>query len=297
MSDTGELTSVSEQAPSATGELPAAQPSSGVGVAQASQGGLQEAPGKAQGSGEVPPAAQTKLEFENLQLLSRFLLGALLMGGGSFTEIMRGVQREIEAQPQPSVQDPNAEDESLRDLLRYLSIGLVVRGQKRAVGLVQGGFRLSLDVTRRLVGGADRATDNRLARPFRRAMVSRLQRLEREAEHVIDEGRLEEYNAKLLAGETIDDLIDQVVDQLAESPELTDMIIELVGQQGKGMASIAGDNARSLSVIADNVTERLVRRLLRRKPRQELPPSPVYGVPQTMYSTDKVAGGIHEPEQ
>ncbi len=59
------------------------------------------------------------------------------------------------------------------------------------------------------------------------------------------------------------------MDTVAESPELTDMIIQSMGQQGKGMASVAGDNARSLSVIADGATERFVRRLLKRKPRQE----------------------------
>ena len=46
------------------------------------------------------------------------------------------------------------------------------------------------------------------------------------------------------------------------------------------MASVAGDNARSLSVIADSATERFIRRLFKRKPRQDLPPSPMRGVPQ-----------------
>jgi hypothetical protein len=242
-------------------------------------------------------STQPAFEFENLQLLSRFLLGALLMGGGAFTGIMRDVQREIEAQPQLLAQDAEVEDESLRDLLRYLSIGLFVRGQKKAVGLVQGGFRLSMDATRWVIGGADRASNRWFARPVRRALAPRARRLEREAELVIEEGRLEEQKAKLLTAETIDELVDQVVDALATSPELTDMVIELVGQQGAGMASVAGDNARSLSAIADDLSERLVRRLLRRKPRQNLPPSPMVGVPQTMYSAEEVTKGIDEHEQ
>jgi hypothetical protein len=293
MSDTSKPAGVSEQEPSATVDLPAGQSSSGKVAVQAPQEELL----KAEGTGESLPAGQAEPELENLQLLTRFLLGGLLMGGGSFMQIVRDVQREIEAEPDLLAHDSTAEDESLRDLFRYLSICLLVQGTERVSGLIEGGFRLSLDVTRRLIGGVDRVTDNRVARPFRRAMASRLQRLEREAELVIDKGRVEERNAKLLTGETIDELIDQVVDKLAESPELTDVIIELVSQQGKGMASIAGDNARSLSVIADNITERLARRLLRRKSRQELPPSPMYGVPQTMYSTDKVAGGTDKHEQ
>ena len=293
MSDTSKPATVSEGEPSASADLPDAKSTSGEVAVQASQGELQAAGG----TSEDLPAGQSEPELKNVQLLTRFLLGGLFMGGGSFMQIVRDVQHEIEAEPALLAHDAKAEDESLRDLFRYLSIGLLVQGTEGVFGLIEHGFRLSLDVTRRLIGGVDRATDNRVARPFRRAMASQLQRLEREAELVIDKGRVEERNAKLLTGETIDELIDQVVDKLAESPELTDVIIELVSQQGKGMASIAGDNARSLSVIADNITERLARRLLRRKSRQELPCSPVYGVPQTMYSTDKVAGGTDEHEQ
>jgi hypothetical protein len=271
MNDTSKPAGVSEQEPSATADPPATQSSSGEMAVQAAQ----REPQAVVATGESLPEGQADPELKNVQLLTRFLVGGLLMGGGSVMEIMRGVQHEIKAGPGLLAQDSNAEDESLRDLLRYLSIGLLVRGTEEASGLLGAGFRLSLDVTRRLIGGVDRATDNRFARPLRRAMVSRLQRLERKAELVIDQGRVEEQNAKLLTGETVDELIDQVVDKLAGSPELTDVIIELVSQQGKGMASIAGDNARSQSVIADSVTERLARRLLRRKSRQELPPSPV----------------------
>jgi hypothetical protein len=153
-----------------------------------------------------------------------------------------------------------------------------------------------MDATRWILRGTDRATDRRFARPVRRALAPRLQRLEREAEVVINEGRLEERNAKLLTAETIDELIDQVVDELAKSPELTDKVLELVSQQGAGLASVAGDNARSLSLIADNFSERLVRGLLRRKPREELAPSPLVGVRQTMYSPEEITEGIDEHE-
>ena len=50
------------------------------------------------------------------------------MGSGSFVETLRDVQHEIEAEPGLLAHDSNAEDESLRDLFRYLSIGLLVQG-------------------------------------------------------------------------------------------------------------------------------------------------------------------------
>ena len=293
MSNMSKPAAVSEQEPSATADPLAAQSSSGEMAVQA----VQREPQAVVATGQILPEGQADPELKNVQLLTRFLVGGLLMGGGSVMEIMRGVQHEIEAEPGLLARDSSAEDESLRDLLRYLSIGLLVQGAEGVSGLIGSGVRLSLGVTGRLIGGLDRATDNRLARPLRRAVVSRIQRLERSAELTIDRGRVEEQNAKLLTGETIDELIDQVVDKLAESPELTDMIVELVSQQGKGMASVAGDNARSLSVIADNLTERMVRRLLRRKPRQALPPSPMRDVPQTMYSPGKLTEGKDGHEQ
>ncbi len=121
------------------------------------------------------------------------------MGSGSITETIRDIQHGIEAEPGLLATNSNGEDESLRDLLGYL-VGLIARGQKGAFKLVKSGFGLSLNATRRFIGGVDRATDNRLARPLRRAMISRLQRLERIAELVIDEGRLEKKNAELGQG-------------------------------------------------------------------------------------------------
>ena len=293
MSETSEPASISEQEPSANADLPDAESTSAEVAVQASQGKLQ----KAETTGEILPEGQAERDVENLRLLIRFLLGGLLMSSGSFMQMVRDKQQEIEAEQGLPTHDSSAEDESLRDLFRYLSIGLLVQGTEGVTRFVESGFRLSLDATRQLIAGVDRATDNWLARPLRRAMTSRLQRLEHKAELTIDKGRVEEQMAKLLAGETVDELTDQVIDAVAESPELTDMIISIVGQQGKGMVGVAGDNARSLSVIADSATERFIRRLLKRKSRQELPPSPMRGVPQDMYSVEEVAGGQDGHEQ
>jgi hypothetical protein len=287
MSDISKPAAVSEQEPIVTADLPDAESTSAEVAVQASQGKVQ----KAETTGEILPEGQAEREVENLRLLIRFLLGGLLMGSGSFMQMVRDKQQEIEAEQGLPAHVSSAEDESLRDLFRYLSIGLLVEGTEGVTRLVGSGFRLSLDATRQLIAGVDRATDNRLARPLRQAMTSRLQRLEHKAEVAIDKGRVEEQRAKLLASETTDELIDQVVDTIAESPELTDMIVSIVGQQGKGVVGVAGDNARSLTVIADSATERFVRRLFGRKPRQELPPSPIRGVSQNMYSAEELAKG------
>jgi hypothetical protein len=257
----------------------------------------QAEPSVVEGTGQILPVGQAGRELGNVRLLTRLVVGGLLMGSGSFMQMVRDKQQEIEAERGLLTHDTYAEDESPRDLLRYLAIDLLVEGTEGVARLIGSGFHLSLDATRQLIKGVDRVTDNRLARPLRRAMVSRLHRLEHKAELSIDKGRVEERNAKLLTDETKDELIDQVVDTIAQSPELTDMIISIVSQQGKGVVGVAGDNARSLTVIADSATERFIRRLFGRKPRQELPPSPIRGVSQNMYSAEELAKGEdgHEP--
>jgi hypothetical protein len=58
------------------------------------------------------------------------------------------------------------------------------------------------------------------------------------------------------------------------------------------MASSVMDNTRSVTLTADDGADALLRWLLRRTPRRELPPSPVEGQRQTMYApTARVEGG------
>ena len=71
---------------------------------------------------------------------------------------------------------------------------------------------------------------------------------------------------------------------MAESEEVDRLIMELVGQKSVGFASSLMDNLRMLTATADYALEGVQRKLLRRKPRRELPPSILEGKPQTMYS-------------
>jgi hypothetical protein len=88
------------------------------------------------------------------------------------------------------------------------------------------------------------------------------------------------------------DLIMEIMDEVAENPQLLEFIEDLLSAQGKGMASTVMDNTRSVALTADDGADALLRWLLRRKPRRELPPSPVEGQRQKMYEpTAKVDGG------
>jgi hypothetical protein len=136
----------------------------------------------------------------------------------------------------------------------------------------------------------DRLTDNPLGRSFRRPFEQRIWDAVQSAEGLVREGQREVEESRLLAKRTASGLTQDLIDDVATSPEVTRLVGQVVGGQSATLAGVVVDGARQVSASADDVAEGLVRRLFRRKPRQDLPPSPVAGVPQTMYS-EPAAGG------
>jgi hypothetical protein len=244
---------------------------------------------------EVSPMQEQALEFENLQLLSRLVIGFLFLGGDELMQRLRFLQRQIDVEPRLSGTGVRPEEESTLDFMRHLAVGLFVRGEKTVARGVQTGVGLSLGTAGRLLGGLNRLTDSRLTRPLRRSIGARLRGLGDEALQISDEGRREEENARLLAGRTMADVIDEVLAYVVEDPELYRVITQQVGEQGMGLANLVTNNTRSAGASGDLRAEQVVRRILRRTPRRQLPPSPLLGKPQTMYTPRPGAepGGDH----
>lgn len=250
-------------------------------------------PVEAQSQKAAPPSGQAAegqqqvsapLEFENLQGLTRFLAGALILGGEGLLQRVRYFQRELEADPSRRPTLTASAEEMTGEHIRYLALGLAARGQKRVARGLRQGAQLSLGVTRSILGRLDRLTDNQLARPLRRPVENRLKALRQETTEVIEEGRLEEQYARYLASQTVGDLIDDLLDYLAENPEVADLIKRQIGAQSASLAGVVAENTRSVTVVGDYALEGLVRRLLRRRLRRDLPMSPYMGKPQTMYA-------------
>lgn len=237
------------------------------------------------GAGAVPQV-EPALEFENLQLLSRFLMGIAFMGSDALMRRLRFSHEEMEADPGTLGSRADLEQESELELLRYLSIGLFARGRKTVAHGLRRGVQISLGATKSVLGGANRLTDNRLMRPLRRSVAARARDLGEEASVVMTEGLREEQMARLLANNTVGEIIDEVLDFISESPEVDQLIKDIVGQQTSGLAGVVADNTRTVTVTGDYLVEAVARRLLRRKPRRELSPSPLAGELQDMYSVD-----------
>jgi hypothetical protein len=243
-----------------------------------------------EGQSQVSPP----LAVEDLQVLTRFLAGAVILGGGELLQRLRHFQHQIDTDPSSLLTLADAEEETAGHLLRYLALGMLARGEKRvARGLRQGAY-FSLEVSRSILGGFDRLTDNALARPLRRPIDRRLKALGQEAAQIIDEGRLEEQKARYLATQTVGDVIDDLLDYLAENPEVAELIKRQIGAQSAGLADVVAENTRSVTVVGDYALEGLVRRLLRRRMRSDLPLSPYMGRPQTMYAPRP--GSVEEME-
>jgi hypothetical protein len=234
---------------------------------------------------------QTELDLESVQLLTRFLMGAAFVYGGGLFERLRFFQQEIDAEPWVLDGDNNLDQASNVALVRYLAVGLFARGQRMVGNGAQRVFRAAVGTTSWALGRADRLTNNPLTGPVRRRMAAQVRALGKEAIQIIREGQREEKVSRRLAGQTIDEIIDEVLDYVAENPEIQASIRHLVAQQGMGLANVVADNSRTVTVAADYVAERLVRRILRRTPRAELPPSPLTGMPQTMYRAEAPSTG------
>jgi hypothetical protein len=216
------------------------------------------------------------------QLAARFLMGLLLLGGDELLRYLQAAQREIEAAAEAPGQVVFRR-ETERDLLAYLALGILAQGQKRVVRGVRRGIRYSVGAAGWAFGAMDWLTDNPLGRPIRGSIGRRLSALVQEGERVVRESQREAQSARLLASRTVGVMVSDVVAEVAESPEVTETIQQIVGQQSVELAGTMMDSARQLSAGADSRAEGLVRRLFRRRPRRELPPSPLAGKPQTMY--------------
>ncbi len=235
------------------------------------------------GAAFTDPGQRADVSLDDVQLVSRFVAGLLLFGGEELLVRLRSVQQRIEAGGALAAGDVIPDDETMTEVLGYLTVGMLIRGQKRLARTVKRGMRLSMNVAGWALGTLNRATDNRLARPFREPVERRMWGLVIDGQSAIQGGRREVVVSRKLADETLEELVEEAIQALAENPELATAIQRVLAGQSASLTSTVVGSARQLSVSADDLTEEMVRRLLRRKPRQDLPPSPLVGKPLTMY--------------
>ncbi|NIV39714.1 MAG: hypothetical protein GWN58_63005, partial [Anaerolineae bacterium] len=246
-------------------------------------------------------AQDPKRQAGRIEFATRLVVGLLSSGSGELWRRLDELQQEVLADPGVVPGEVVTQPTSNREALRYLTIALLLRGQRRITNAIgdgaRGGRALSKNAVRWTVRTLDRLTDNPLGRPVRQPIARRARQWEQQLAQLIQEGEIEEETSKVLANESVGLIIDQVVDLVAENPELDRMIADLVGQKSVGYATVMADNTRTLTAVADDVTDALLRRLLRRKPLRELPPSVLEGKPQTMYRSEQLVEEVGQDDE
>ncbi len=220
-------------------------------------------------------------DFENVQLLSQFLVGLATFGVDELMARIRYFDDEITENPAEYDLDKEIDkaEEDIETIFRYWVIGTLLWGERTALSASYRTFQKSLDVGGLVLRIADRTTDNFLLRPARRRFERLGIGLRQDAAARIDEGRTVQRRGRVLAEQTLDEIVGDVIDYMSENPEL----IDLISDSGMGLASNVMDNGRQIGAVTDTAVENLIRRIFRRPSRQELPPSPFDGKPQTMY--------------
>jgi hypothetical protein len=155
-------------------------------------------------------------------------------------------------------------------MVSYLALGALLRGQRRLARRVRQGFDLSRQAAGWALGTADRLTNNRLARPLRRPVERWLWATLLEGQQAIMEGRREAQTSRELAGRTVQEIVDGVVEAMIENPELMVSVERVMRQQSAGLTDTLVTNTRQMTASADDLAEGVVRRLLRRGPRPAL---------------------------
>jgi len=224
-----------------------------------------------------------ELDTEEMELFTRLLIGLSAEGGEMLMDRLRTYQLRIDELAATDPYEPNLDDASRAELIRYLAVGSLVRTQRGSVRLAHDTAVRATNSTRSVFGLLDRMTDNFLGRPFRRPVESLADRLRTEIGESVVVGHKEMSEGRVLARETTLDIIDDFIAYLSESPELAELVSDQIGQQSLGVAGAVAEGGRSVTLVADNTIENVIRRIFRRPSREELPKSPFAGKPEAVY--------------
>ncbi len=216
-----------------------------------------------------------------MQLLSQFLVGLASYGLQEVMERVHYYDDEISRNPQEFDLDKQIDqaEETIETVFRYWLIGSLMWSERTALTLSYRTFQRSVSIGSFALRTADRTTDNFLLRPFRKPFERLIPSIHQDSQARIAEGRTVERRGHVLAEETLDDIVGDFIDYLAENPQLVD----LISTSGLGLAGTVMDNGRQIGAVTDNAVENLIHKIFRRPKREDLPPSPFEGKPQTMY--------------
>lgn len=211
-------------------------------------------------------------EFDTYMAISRLVVGGIVEGTDQLAKRLQRIEAELR-RGQGGVA-PVGEINSPGDVVRYAAVGFALsasEGFRERIYKVLGASDLFWEFTGNTVKPL---TESRLTgwmtRPFERAFESFVDRGQARVNSWVERGRREEPVSRELALNTVETIIDEFITLLSENEELA----ELVQQQSVGLVGEVVGEVRSRTVSADALAETLVRRVLRRPARTDLPSPP-----------------------
>ena len=217
-----------------------------------------------------------------LRTLGRLSLGAMLLAVDALSTGLQQMEQEstqtaTEERPIESVLIPADEWETtlgheLKSPPRQVLLGFALDTQSRLSSTARAIVRQG----DRVVGRVDRALspvlDSRALSPMRGPFESLVERGQAQVNYWRELGRTEEARSRVLAQDAAEQLIDTTVNTVSSDPHTQKIVQEFIQQQSLGMADEAIEEVRERTVTGDMLLERPVRSLLRRPPRESLPP-------------------------
>lgn len=233
-------------------------------------------------------------DFDTSRAVLRLLVGLTLEGVDELTRRLREWEEKV-MQPDdtsPPVEEIRAaEPASLSegDRLYYALIGAAFAARERAARDLPAWLAAPGEGVQQVIDTAERLTENPVLRPLVKPVKAQAEtvgkQINAEVERWIAIGQAEAGHSRAVARIAVPEIIDEVLESLAENPELQD----LIQQQSVGLAGEVVDSMREVTVTADTVVEAVVRRLLGRKPRRQLP------APDNRLLPEPVQNGHKEP--
>ncbi|NTU62574.1 MAG: hypothetical protein HGB05_04040 [Chloroflexi bacterium] len=227
----------------------------------------------------VPDRPVTPIEpFDALRSTTRVLVGLALFGGDELLKILQMSERDFDALPP----DPEELAERIRtsptgqhipDDIRQALIGLAFELQDQVriqtPRLLAAADQIISEVTRPAQGVFSRipiigSLSRSLGLPYDTLQKRGADRLQ----HWIAIGQREEARSRVLADQTLTQIVNDVIGYLADKPEVQ----KLITGQTTGLAGEVLSEVRESTVSGDSFLEGIVRSVLRKAPRAELPP-------------------------
>jgi len=216
------------------------------------------------------PVSKTDAENRDLELLTRFLVGTIVLAGEELVVRARKWDDQAPKDIGPLAGGRPLEAGSYGDLARYLAIGMLTSGRRSVFKFARSTLGVPGGLTASLLRTTRRLTGSILLRPLKRPLSDAIQRADRRSHEWIDDGWREEQISRWIAANGLPGLMDDVIHIISTNPELAALVRDQISRQSASMASSVADTSRRLSAVGDDVTENLIRRILRRGPRGEI---------------------------